>query len=112
LRSKQNLAPYDPLKAKAAGVLTAEQAAEQLGISMRTVRELLRTQVLRGTQVVKFAPWRISVEALSDPAVVKRIQRIRDGDHSRRVLDEHTLRLPGMEANDSATARSEPISIA
>ena len=98
LRSKQNLPAYDAERAKAGGTLTAEQAAERLGVSMRTVREFLRTNVLARTQVVKFAPWRIAVEALNAPSVVERIQRIRDGNHSRMrpAPDDHTLRLPGM----------------
>jgi hypothetical protein len=64
---------------------------------MRTVRELLRTSVLTGTQVVKFAPWQIPTEAPNATAVVERVERIHDGKHSRmQTPDEHTLRLPGM----------------
>ena len=65
---------------------------------MRTVREMLRTNVLAGSQVVKFAPWQIPIEALKGTAVVERVQHIRDGKHSRmaQTPDEHTLRLPGM----------------
>jgi excisionase family DNA binding protein len=98
LRSKLDLPSYDPQIAQAQGTMTAEQAAEKLGVSLRTVRELLRTKVLSGTQVIKFAPWRISIEALNADAVVERIQRIRTGNRSGmpRTRDEHTLRLPGM----------------
>jgi DNA invertase Pin-like site-specific DNA recombinase len=98
LRSKLDLPAYDPSSKQAHGALTAEQAAERLGVSMRTVRELLRTNVLMGTQVVKFAPWQIPIEALNTAAVVERIQRIHDGKHLRTQhnQDEHTLRLPGM----------------
>lgn len=64
---------------------------------MRTVRELLRTNVLAGTQVVKFERWQIPADALSSAALLERVQRIRTGQ-SRvpRILDEHVLRLPGM----------------
>jgi hypothetical protein len=99
LRSKHNLPIYDPESARARNTLTAEQAAERLGVSMRTVRELLRTNVLAGTQVVKFAaPWQIPVDALSAAAVVERIRRIRSGNQPRpsRIPDERALRLPGM----------------
>jgi len=96
LRSKHNLLNYDPMHAR--GTLTAEQAAERLGVSMRTVRELLRTNVLAGTQVVKFAPWQIPVDALNSAAVVERVQRIRTANHSRVLPIPHDdiLRLPGM----------------
>lgn len=98
LRSKLGLPTYDPKAKQAQNTITAEQAAERLGVSLRTVRELLRTNVLMGTQVVKFAPWQIPIEALNASAVVERIQRIHDGEHLRTLPtpDEHTLRLPGM----------------
>jgi hypothetical protein len=98
LRSKLDLPTYDPSNKQAQGALTAERAAERLGVSMRTVRELLRTNVLTGTQVVKFAPWQIPAEALNATAVVERVRRIHDGKQQRiqQTLDEHTLRLPGM----------------
>ena len=96
LRSKLGLPTYDPNTIQAQGTLTAEQAAERLGVSMRTVRELLHTNVLPGTQVVKFAPWQIPIEALSATAVVERVRRIHDGKRMPQVSDEHTLRFPGM----------------
>ena len=98
LRSKLGLPTYDASNAQAEAILTAEEAAERLGVSMRTVRELLHNNVLAGTQVVKFAPWRIPVEALNAPAVVERVQRIRTGNNSRvtRIPDERMPRLPGM----------------
>jgi hypothetical protein len=46
---------------------------------MRTVRELLRTNMLAGTRVVKFAARQIPVDALSSVAFVERVQRIRSG---------------------------------
>jgi len=98
LRSKLDLPTYDPNSNHQRGTLTAEQAADRLGVSMRTVRELLRTNVLVGTQVVKFAPWQILPEALDATAVIERVQRIRDGKHRRMACTptEHLLRLPGM----------------
>lgn len=98
LRSKLALPTYEPHRNNVQDALTAEQTAERLGVSMRTVRELLRTNVLNGTQVVKFAPWRIPAEALNDAAVVERVQRINNGRHSRapHSPDEHTPRFPGM----------------
>jgi excisionase family DNA binding protein len=98
LRSKLDLPTYDPNNRQTRVTLTAEQAAERLGVSMRTVRELLRTNVLGGTQVVKFAPWRIPAEALNAASVVERVNRIRAGNNSRvqRPPDERAIRLPGM----------------
>jgi excisionase family DNA binding protein len=97
LRNKLDLPAYDPNNKQAQGMLTAEQAAERLGVSLRTVRELLRTNVLTGKQVIKFAPWQIPFEALKAAAVVERVQRIHDGKQQRMPqLDTNTLRLFGM----------------
>ena len=61
LHSKLGLPTYDPNNIETQGTLTAEQVADLLVVSMRTVRELLRTDclLLVGTQVVKFAPRRL-----------------------------------------------------
>jgi len=95
LRSKLDLPTYDRNNKQAQGTLTVEQAAELLGVSIRTARELLRTNVLTGKQVVKFAPWQIPAAALNAIAVVERVQHIHNG---KQILqsDEHTLRLPGI----------------
>jgi hypothetical protein len=71
---------------------------------MRTVRELLRTNVLAGKQVVKFAPWQIPVEGLNDSSVVDRIKRIRDGNRSRIRPARMTTRFgfPGYDRPKSA----------
>lgn len=65
---------------------------------MRTAWELLRTKVLMGTQVVKFAPRQIAAEALTAMSVVERVQRIHDGKQQRipQTLDEQTLWFPGI----------------
>jgi hypothetical protein len=97
LRSYHGIPACDPAK-QVPHMLTAEQAAEHLGISQRTVRELLRTKVLHGSQIVKFAPWQIPVEALASTSVVERIRRIREGSRERTVeaSDACVPRLPGL----------------
>ncbi len=67
-------------------MLTAEQAAKQLGISQRTVRELLRTNVLHGSQIVKFAPWQIPVLLLN---AFGTFERDREGGPSRLPMPTH-----------------------
>ncbi len=98
LRNYHGIPAYDPSKRVSPEMLTAEQAAKQLGVSLRTVRELLRTKVLHGSQIVKFAPWQISPEALTSSSVVERVRRIREGSSKRKAqaADIHTLCLPGL----------------
>jgi DNA invertase Pin-like site-specific DNA recombinase len=98
LRHHLGLPCFNPNEQPASRGLTAEQAAARLGVSLQTVRQLLREGVLVGTQVVKFAPWEIPAESLTSGRVVKRIQRIRAREPFRRTRedDEHALRLPGL----------------
>jgi excisionase family DNA binding protein len=98
LRHYLGIPSYDPNEQSCSGELTAEQAAERLGVSQRTVRGLLRDGVLMGTQVVKFAPWQIPKESLTLERVVERVRRIHQGEQVRQVQksDNHTLRLPGL----------------
>lgn len=67
-------------------------------VSLRTVRGLLRTKVLHGSQIVKFAPWQISPEALTYSSVVERVRRIREGARGRIVPTSNVdvPRLPGL----------------
>ncbi|MGO9519351.1 MAG: recombinase family protein [Candidatus Korobacteraceae bacterium] len=98
LRHYLGLPCFKPNEQPTSRGLTAEQAAERLGVSQQTVRELLREGVLEGAQVVKFAPWEIPAESLTSERVVKRLQGIRAGERFRRTGEngEHTLRLPGL----------------
>ncbi len=71
-------------------MLTAEQAAERLGVSMRTIRSLLYAKVLEGNQI----PWQIPAEALTTRAVVGRVQSIKDGVRFKeQTCDTSTLLL-------------------
>jgi len=98
LRHHLGVPSYKPNEQPISRGLTAEQAAERLGVSQRTARELLREGVLVGSQVVKFAPWQIPVESLNSERVVERLRRIREGERFRRTheSDGYTLRLPGL----------------
>ena len=98
LRHYLGIPCFNPNEQPTSRGFTAEQAAERLGVSPRTVRDLLREGVLVGTQVVKFAPWEIPEESLASESFLERLRRIRAGERLRRsrASDEHTLRLPGL----------------
>jgi len=59
--------------------LTLEQAAERLGICSTTTRKLLEFGVIKGTQVIPYAPWQISPAALETEHVQHAIIQIRRG---------------------------------
>jgi DNA invertase Pin-like site-specific DNA recombinase len=59
--------------------VTLEEAADQLQVSPCTVRKLLQRGLLKGRQIVKYAPWMISPEALQDPIVQAAVAKVHAG---------------------------------
>jgi DNA invertase Pin-like site-specific DNA recombinase len=59
--------------------LTLEEAAERLRVSQATVRKLLERRVLKGCQIVKYAPWMIGMEALNEPTVQAAVASVHSG---------------------------------
>jgi len=59
--------------------LTLEEAAERLEVSPWTVRKLLQRGLLKGRQIVKYAPWMISPEALNEPGVQAAVAKVHAG---------------------------------
>ena len=91
LRSDQKLPCYD-VRQSGSKVVTIEQAAEQLGISASSVRQLIvRWKVLPAIQVLPYAPWQITRESLDLPVVKQVVEKIKN-----------RVRSPQCEETDSA----------
>ena len=69
--------------------LTLDEAARHLGVSPTTVRRLITTNQLAARQVVPFAPWKISREALTSDVVRRTVTAIKQ-----------RVRLPQTHATD------------
>jgi hypothetical protein len=77
LRSHQKLRGYDA-DPSCRRALTIEQAAELLGISASSVRQLIiESKVLPATQVIAYAPWQIARESLELAEVKQAVERIK-----------------------------------
>jgi excisionase family DNA binding protein len=76
-RRYHQLPASDPGLAKS--VLTLEQAAKQLGVSVGSVRRMIERKTLRASQVLPCAPWRICVEALESDEVKQAVRNIKNG---------------------------------
>lgn len=59
--------------------LTLEEAAERLQVSQCTVRKLLQGGLLKGRQIVKYAPWMITQDALAEPGVQAAVAKVHAG---------------------------------
>jgi hypothetical protein len=59
--------------------LTLEETAERLDVSQATARKLLQRGILKGRQIVKYAPWMIGPDALKTPSVQAAVARVQSG---------------------------------
>jgi DNA invertase Pin-like site-specific DNA recombinase len=66
--------------------VTMEEAARHLGVSATTVRRLIITKQLPARQVVPYAPWQISRDALTSDVVLRAVIAIR---HRERLPQTH-----------------------
>ncbi len=82
LRHSHGIPNFDPKVPRR--FLTAEQAADVLGISHDSVKELIRRGVMAGSQVVPYAPWCISPEELEKEEVKQATAAILRRSHWHR----------------------------
>jgi DNA invertase Pin-like site-specific DNA recombinase len=59
--------------------LTLEEVAERLTVSQCTVRKLLQRGLLKGRHIVKYAPWMISPEALTEAGLQAAVAKVHAG---------------------------------
>ena len=97
LRERLGIAAYDPETAGEETV-SADVAAQRLGVSVESVRRLIREGKLQATQLMPLAPWKIPTEALQCEAVRIGVQEIiaRRPGNVTQIQDVSTLPLPGI----------------
>jgi hypothetical protein len=76
LRQYHNISCFDDKKRD---WLTLEEAAEQLKLNQGTVRKLLQRGILKGRQIVKYAPWMIRPDALAEPGAQAAVAKVHAG---------------------------------
>lgn len=73
--------------------LTLEETADQLEVSPCTVRKLLQRGLLKGRQIVKYAPWMIQPESIKEPTVQAAVAKVHAGS-SVPSVDPQQPELP------------------
>ncbi|HET6469885.1 MAG TPA: hypothetical protein VFG43_16045, partial [Geminicoccaceae bacterium] len=97
LRERMGVAAFDPL-ADRPQTISADAAAERLGICVGSVHKLIKSGTLPATQLMPSAPWQIPLAALDSEPVRIGLQDIvaRRPAKALAALDDGTLRLPGL----------------
>jgi excisionase family DNA binding protein len=98
LRHHHQLPDYEATRSPA-GILTLDQAAGRLGVSVTVVRRLIHSKTIPATQVVPGAPWQIPVAAVESPEVLQVARDIKNRHRPSgpQFRDECTLELTGFE---------------
>ncbi len=97
LRERLGVAPFDPAASRVETV-SADAAAQRLGICVGSVHRLIRDGALPATQLLPSAPWQVPVAALVSEAVRIGVQEIIGRRPRIRLAPqgEQTLTLPGI----------------
>lgn len=98
LRHYHQLPDYEAARSPV-DVLTLDQAAGRLGVSVTVVRRLIHSKTIPATQVVPGAPWQIPVATLESREALQAARDIkgRHRRHQSQFRDERTLELTGFE---------------
>lgn len=94
LRTRLGITEYDP---STEDVISADQAAYRLGICVTSVHKLIKAGALPAKQPMRYAPWKIPVEALETESVRIGLQQIAARRPRRKTEnnEENNLHLPG-----------------
>ncbi len=90
LRSYHQLPAYDATVCNRQ-TLTLEQASEQLKVSHKVVRRLIESGKIAATQIVPWAPWEISAEAMECEEVLQEVKRVKRGTRTKTPLPASEL---------------------
>ena len=99
LRHHHQLPAYDPTRFSV-DVLTLDQAAVRLGVSVTVVRRLIYGKTIPATQAVPGAPWQIPVAAVESRDVLQAVRDLKNRHRPGRppFRDDCTLQLTGIES--------------
>ena len=97
LRDRLGVAAFDA-DGDRVRTISADAAAQRLGICVPSVHKLIRSGVLPATQLMPSAPWQIPVDALDTEQVRIGLRQIaaRRPTRALAALDERMLPLPGL----------------
>jgi hypothetical protein len=90
VRSYHHLPPYIPTTTPRQ-TLTLEEASERLGISHKVVRRLIESKRIPAIQVVPWAPWEISADAVASPEIVSEVSRLKKQPRRARAPEVSSL---------------------
>jgi DNA invertase Pin-like site-specific DNA recombinase len=78
-RQKHKIPAFSPNEYAKKGLVNLTEAAEILGLNTMAVSRLIKANVIKGRQVVRYAPWVIEKEHLKETTVRKAVAALKKG---------------------------------
>ena len=85
VRSYHQLPAYDATVSNRR-TLTLDQASEQLKVSHKVIRRLIESGKISASQIVPWAPWEISADAIECEEVLQEVERVKRGSRVKPAL--------------------------
>jgi DNA invertase Pin-like site-specific DNA recombinase len=91
LRQKYNINKFSEKEYSKYGLVNLKQAAQILNVSMSTVLQMIKIDLIRAKQIIKYAPWEIDKRELDKPDVEYFLCKIKTGAHGSYNKKQTTL---------------------
>jgi ribosomal protein L7/L12 len=78
-REQHKIAAFSQTEADKRSFVNLQSAAKILGLSLASVRELIKCGLIEARQVIKYAPWEIEKTEIEKPAVLRAAQALKKG---------------------------------
>jgi DNA invertase Pin-like site-specific DNA recombinase len=90
-RYKHGIPIYDPVEYEKKGLVNLQQAAKILDVHPMTISRLIKANILKGRQVIKYSPWMIDKEQLKNPRLLQKIAVLKNGSKIPFTNDTNQL---------------------
>jgi DNA invertase Pin-like site-specific DNA recombinase len=78
-RQQHQIPAFDPQQYENNGWVNLKQAAELLGTFPETILRLIKANMLKARQVIKYSPWIIDKEQLKTPQLLQALNKLKNG---------------------------------
>lgn len=92
-RRKHHIAAFNPKQYAEKGLINLSQAAELLDLNPTTLSRLIKAKIIKARQVVKYGPWIIDKEHLTETHILKVVASLKNGAKIPFTQDPNQLTI-------------------
>ena len=92
-RNRHHIASFKEAEYHKKGIVNLQQAAQMLKTHPETISRLIKSNIIKARQIVKYSPWIIDKEQLKDLIVLNAVSALEKGEKIMSTKDQITLEL-------------------